>query len=165
MLRIAVTGPESSGKTTLCKALSEYFKVAFVPEYARAYLKKTKGVYKQPDLDCMAKGQLESIENVKNQLLICDTDFSVFEVWSQFKYANVSAYILETVRKDLFDLHILCSPDIPWEEDELRETPNSRAQLFELYKESLHQHNKNYIVVSGSPQNRIEKSLQALAII
>jgi len=62
-------------------------------------------------------------------------------------------------------LHILCSPDIPWEEDELRETPNSRAQLFELYKESLQQHNKNFIVVSGSPQNRIEKSLQALEII
>ena len=42
MLRIAVTGPESSGKTTLCKALSEYFKVAFVPEYARAYLKENE---------------------------------------------------------------------------------------------------------------------------
>ena len=74
----------------------------------------------------------------------------------------MSEVILELVRKDFFNLHILCSPDIPWEEDELRETPNSRLQLFEFYKESLHNYNKNFIVVSGSHKNRIEKSIEAI---
>ena len=38
MLKIIVTGPESSGKTTLCKALSKHYKLPFTKEYARKYL-------------------------------------------------------------------------------------------------------------------------------
>jgi NadR type nicotinamide-nucleotide adenylyltransferase len=162
MLRIAITGPESSGKTTLCTALSQHFNTSFIPEYARSYLEETEGEYKQSDLDCIAQGQLKHLTSCENKISICDTDFSVLEIWSQYKYNHVSEVILELVAKDLFDLHILCCPDIPWEEDPLRENPNSRLQLFELYKESLHRYDKNFIVVTDGPKNRIEKSLQAI---
>ena len=54
MIRIAITGPESSGKTTLCQSLSEHFNVDFIPEFARTYLEITDGKYKQPDLDEIA---------------------------------------------------------------------------------------------------------------
>ena len=38
MLKIIVTGPESSGKTTLCKSLSKHFKIPYSEEFARKYL-------------------------------------------------------------------------------------------------------------------------------
>ena len=162
MLRIAITGPESSGKTTLAKALSEHYNISFVPEFARTYLEKTEGKYKQLDLDIIAQGQLKSIISAEDTIVISDTDFSVLEIWSQYKYKNTSELINKLVQKDLFDLHILCSPDIPWEADLLRENPNSRDLLFKLYSKSLNSNNKNFIVVNGSAKNRLEKSIQAV---
>ena len=162
MLRIAITGPESSGKTTLAKALSEHYNISFVPEFARTYLEKTEGKYEQLDLDKIAQGQLKSLISAEDSIVISDTDFSVLEIWSQYKYKNTSELINKLVQKDLFDLHILCSPDIPWEADLLRENPNSRDLLFELYSKSLNSNNKNFIVVNGSAKNRLEKSIQAV---
>ena len=40
--KIIITGPESSGKTTLCNALSKHFNLPFSKEYAREYLEKLK---------------------------------------------------------------------------------------------------------------------------
>tara|TARA_B100000795_G_scaffold251564_1_gene220503 strand:- start:773 stop:1282 length:510 start_codon:yes stop_codon:yes gene_type:complete len=162
MLRIAITGPESSGKTTLAKAISEHYNISFVPEFARTYLEKTEGKYMQLDLDNIAQGQLKNLISAEDSIVISDTDFSVLEIWSQYKYKNTSELINKLVQKELFDLHILCSPDIPWEADLLRENPNSRDLLFELYSESLKSYNKNFIVVNGSTKNRLEKSIQEI---
>ena len=165
MIRIAITGPESSGKTTLCLSLAEHFNVASIPEFARVYLERTEGDYEQSDLDQIAEGQLESIVSSSNKVDICDTDFSVLEIWSQYKYGNVSVPIQKLVEQDLFDLHILCTPDIPWEEDPLRENADNRDQLFELYKASLKKYNKNFIIVSGEHESRLEKSLQVIDLL
>ena len=162
MIRIAITGPESSGKTTLCRSLSEHLNVSFVPEFARSYLEKTNGEYDYPDLNKIAMGQLERVKSSNSEVVISDSDFSVLEIWSQYKYGSVSTSIQELVKQDLFDLHILCTPDIPWEEDSLRENPDNRDQLFELYKDSLSNYGKNFIVVSGSHESRFEKSLQSI---
>lgn len=162
MIRIGITGPESSGKTALAKSLSEHFKVTDIPEFARGYLEERNGIYNQADLDEMANGQLTAILDSRDSITICDTDFSVLEIWSAYKYGSVSKLINECVKKDLFDLHILCSPDIPWEDDPLRENPNNRDKLFVLYKASLETHNKNFIIVSGHHKKRIEKSLLAI---
>lgn len=162
MIRIAVTGPESSGKTTLCEALAEHFNVTFIPEFCRPYLDARNGEYQQDDLDKIAQGQLESIYASNGSIKICDSDFSVIETWSEYKYGEVSEFIKELVAKDLFDLHILCTPDIPWEDDPLRENPDDRDALFELYVASLEKHNKRYITVSGEHEQRLEKSLQKI---
>ena len=130
MIRIAVTGPESSGKTTLCESLASHFKVAYIPEFARTYLEKTKGNYQQADLDEIAKGQLKNILAATSSVVISDSDFSVMEVWSLYKYGNVSPLIAALVKENTFDLHSLCTPDIPWEEEPLRETPTTRDLLF-----------------------------------
>ena len=162
MLRIAVTGPESSGKTTLCGALAEHYQVCYIPEYARTYLELTQGQYQCTDLEIIAQGQLESLLSFKGQIAICDTDFSVLELWSKYKYNKVSDNIKELVAKDYFDLHVLCTPDMPWELDPLRENPNSRAELFDLYKTNLNKYNKNFIVVNGPHEKRLKKTTQAI---
>ncbi|MGB1104760.1 MAG: AAA family ATPase [Crocinitomicaceae bacterium] len=165
MIRIAVTGPESSGKTSLCQALANHYKIAFIPEYARTYLEHTNGVYNQKDLDKIAQGQFESVITASGEIIISDTDFVVMEIWSIYKYQNASEYITELVKKDLFDLHILCAPDIPWEPDPLREKPNDREELFERYKSALEGYQKEFIIVQGNPKNRLIKSLEKIGQI
>jgi nicotinamide riboside kinase len=160
MLRIAITGPESSGKTTLCRLLSDYFKVPFISEYARTFLENTSGAYQQSDLDFIAKEHLKNILTSTHSVSISDTDFSVLEIWSEYKFKNSSKLIKELAGKDLFGLHILCRPDIPWEADKLRENEHSRLYLFDLYKASLTMHRKNFIVVDGSVENRTKKSIK-----
>ena len=39
-LRIVLYGPESTGKTTLAKALAEHYQTTWVPEFARTYLQE-----------------------------------------------------------------------------------------------------------------------------
>jgi nicotinamide riboside kinase len=69
------------------------------------------------------------------------------------------------VAQDLFDLHTLCWPDIPWEADPLRENPDNRDKLFELYKASLIQYNKNFIIISCGLEKRFEQCLQNIALL
>ena len=162
MLRIAITGPESCGKTTLSAALAECYHVSYIPEFARNYLEQIQGQYQCSDLDIIAQGQLKSLLSFNGQIAICDSDFSVLELWSKSKYNKVSDNIKELVAKDYFDLHVLCTPDMPWESDPLRENPNSRAELFELYKTNLNKYNKNFIEVNGPHENRLKKTTQAI---
>ena len=84
MPKIIVTGPESSGKSTLCKALSAHFKIPYSEEFARGFLDELGSNYKKDDLLKIAKGQLNSEENT--QLL--DTDLITIKLWSQYKYGS-----------------------------------------------------------------------------
>lgn len=69
-----VTGPESTGKSTLCKKLADYFKTEWVPEFAREYLLKNGAAYSFEDLLTIAKGQLALEDRYAAQLINKDID-------------------------------------------------------------------------------------------
>ena len=71
---IVVIGPESSGKTTLCKGLATHYNVPFTEEYARKYLEIQGADYNLEDLLQIAKGQLLLEQSNKNEFAIHDTD-------------------------------------------------------------------------------------------
>jgi len=162
MIKIIVTGPESSGKTTLCKLLSEHFNTPFTEEYAREYLNKQDEKYTQSDLKRIAKGQLLK-EKKEEELLICDTDLITIKIWSEYKYGNCNNWILEQIAKQKTEnrFYILCKPDIPWEEDPLRENPTNREELFEIYKEELEKLKHNYSIIEG--EERIKNSIAKIS--
>ena len=162
MIRIAFTGPESSGKSTLAQALATIENGAYIPEFARAYLEENGPDYEVDDLDIMVQGHAESIENSKNPLIFADTDFVVFKVWSEHKYELASPLIHRLISENWFDLHVLCAPDIPWEPDVLRENPDDRNELFLRYVKTLEMYRKEYVIVEGSHEKRIKKVQEAL---
>ena len=159
MLKIIVTGPESSGKTTLCKELCKHFKVPFAKEFARQYLTNLDKDYTQNDLFEIAKGQLASEHNF--QLL--DTDLITIKIWNKYKYGNCNNWILKQIEKQKSEnrFYILCSPDIPWENDPLRENPINRNQLLKLYKKEIEKLGHNYFLLEG--ENRLEKSISKIS--
>ena len=160
MLKIIVTGPESSGKTTLCKVLSKHFKIPSTEEYAREYLNLGRE-YKEEDLLEIAKGQLQSENN--SQLL--DTDLITIKIWSEYKYGNCDKWILAHIEKQKSEnrFYLLCKPDIPWQADEQRENPNNREQIFKFYKEELTNLGYDYFIVEG--EKRKEKSIKIVGEI
>tara|TARA_B100001758_G_C18382174_1_gene597871 strand:- start:833 stop:1333 length:501 start_codon:yes stop_codon:yes gene_type:complete len=159
MVKIIATGPESSGKTTLCKAISKHFKIPFNKEYAREYLNKlTDRNYVQQDLLKIAKWQLKAEKRI--QLL--DTDLITIKIWSEYKYGNCNNWILEEIEKQKKDsrLYFLCKPDIEWISDPLRENPKNRMTLFKLYKKELDNSDHNYTVIEG--KNRALKAIKKI---
>lgn len=157
MKRFAVTGPESSGKTTLAIALAEKYTGIFIPEFARAYLEQKNGLYSIEDLDVIAEKQLALWEEVSTEkLLFCDTEMLVLKIWSEFKYGTCSTFILEALRNQQFEHYFLCRPDIDWEEDPLRENPEDREELFERYLSELKKQGIPFTIVEGSLENRIK---------
>lgn len=164
MKRIAVTGPESSGKTSLAERLAQEFGLAFVPEYAREYLIQRDGKYTQSDLVQIAEGQVKLWSEAKSARgFVADTEMLVMKIWSDFKYGETDPVILSLLQKQHFDHYFLCYPDIPWEEDPLREHPEQRLELFELYLKELQDRKLPFTILKGDLSQRLEacrKSMQ-----
>lgn len=158
MLKIIATGPESSGKTTVCKALSEHFNIPFNKEYARKFLNNLEREYNQNDLLAIAEGQLASEHSFK----LLDTDLITIKIWSNYKYGNCEKWIIKQIEKQKSEkrIYLLCKPDIPWQADPLRENPTDREELFEIYKQELENLGLTYFIVEG--KNRVEKSISKL---
>lgn len=153
-LKIAFTGPESSGKSTLASWLSEEIDGVYCEEFARNYL-TGKQNYDEDDLLKIAKGQLLIWENVDpKKHLIADTELIVIEIWSNWKFNKCDTFINSQLKKQDFDFYFLCKPDIPWVYDPLRESPNDREDLYKIYFETLTNYKFNFCVLEGSLVNR-----------
>ncbi len=156
--KIVILGPESTGKSTLCKHLADHYHTFWCPEYARDYLLEHGKDYTYDDLLVIAKGQINmedeyvySIQNSKFkiqnsganfhlqpsnlglptsniQLLFIDTNMYVMKVWCEFVFGNCHQFILNEIVKRKYDLYLLCNIDLPWVKDELREYPDLKVR-------------------------------------
>lgn len=134
-----ITGPESSGKSFLTENLAKYYDATRVQEFARQFL-ENKPNYTEDDLLEIAKGQLSAERKAfasDSHMVFCDTGIEVIYIWSEVKFGRVNPDLINLIEFIRYDLVLLCSPNIPWEFDELREHPNEREQLFEKYQDFL----------------------------
>ena len=157
--KIIITGPESSGKTTLCEQISNHFNIPFAKEFARSYIDNLHRNYIIVDLLSIAKEQLKS--ELNSQLL--DTDLITIKIWSEYKYGRCDKWILDQIEKQKTEkrFYLLCKPDIPWQPDKQRENPIDREVLFEIYKEELGDLRHKYLIVEGG--NRTENSISKIS--
>tara|TARA_B100002051_G_scaffold192716_1_gene182721 strand:+ start:2472 stop:2978 length:507 start_codon:yes stop_codon:yes gene_type:complete len=165
MIKISFVGPESSGKTTLAETLSKKLNCTLVSEYARKYL-KDKSDYSVHDLKKIAVGQskefYKKLKRRKN-FLVSDTCLIDIEIWSEVKFKTLDPEIKKISDNENFDIYFLCRPDIPWEEDHLRENPNERDFLYDKFKEKLSNRKKKYYVVYGRLDNRLAFCLDIIS--
>ena len=163
--RIAITGPESTGKSELASQLAHHYRTIFVPEIARDYLVTLGKAYIFEDIVKIAKKQLET-ENAMaekaEKILFCDTDLLVTKVWSSFKFGKCDPWIEEKVKSHRYDLYLLCDIDLPWMEDPLRENPGQREKLFGIYLKELQQLKVNFAIISGAGVERTENAILAV---
>ena len=163
MKKIIITGPESSGKTTLAKALAAHFKTVSVPEFAREYIDQLGRPYVESDLLEIAKGQLR-LENEMakraSNFLFCDTDLITIKIWALDKFGKCDPWILEQITQRQYELYLLCASDIPWEPDPQREDENRRDEIFEMYAHELKSQNVNWEIVRGLGEKRLRKAIE-----
>ena len=159
--KIIITGPESSGKTTLCEQLSNHFNIPFTKEFARSYIDNLDRSYIIGDLLSIGKEQLKS--ELNSQLL--DTDLITIKIWSEYKYGRCDKWILDQIEKQKTEkrFYLLCKHDINWQADKQRENPNDREVLFKIYKQELDDLGHKYFIVKG--ENRMENSILKISSI
>jgi len=165
MFKIAITGPESTGKTVLAKQLADQYETIWVPEFSRKYLKKTKGVYREKDLYTILMGQIKAeikMSSKANKFLFCDTDPLVIWIWSKVKFRQVDEQIEKTLHEHPYDFYLLTSPDLVWKKDELRESEGQLNELFEMYLNKLNELGRSYAVVSGKGPDRLKCAIGVL---
>ena len=167
MLKIAILGPESTGKTKLAEQLAEHFHTDFVPEFSREYLKDFPKKYDLNDVIAIAKGQQKNIEKATEKspnILISDTEAIVNKVWCEYVFKQTPQEIEDLVQNQDFDLYLLCDTDLEWSYDPLRENPdlNERKTIFALYLKALDDVKANYAVISGQGSDRFDNALKAI---
>jgi nicotinamide riboside kinase len=162
-IKIVVIGPESTGKTTLARQLAEYYQTVWVKEYAREFIENLDRDYMESDLLTIAKGQIRAEEKLlakAENILICDTDLIVVQIWAEVKYGRCANWILEQVEQRDYDLYLLCGTDIPWEFDAQREHPAFRDELHTIYLKTLKKYHKPYVKLVGNKAIRFNHAIE-----
>ena len=157
MLRISLTGPESTGKTTLATRLAAHYGTVFAPEFAREYLADTGPHYTPEDLEEIARGQLAAeaaAETQAHRVLFCDSDLLVIKIWSEHSFGSCPEWVLSSIDEQQYDLILLMGVDVPWEPDPLREHPHLRQHFYDLYRRELRERMSNFAEINGNPDRR-----------
>jgi NadR type nicotinamide-nucleotide adenylyltransferase len=163
--KVAIIGPESTGKSELSEFLAKEFNTVWVPEYARTYLDNLQRPYQFADLTEIARGQValeEALIAKANRVLICDTDLYVIKVWSAFKYGICDPQILEWIAMRRYDLYLLTYIDLPWEPDPYREHPDKRDALYKMYLEEMKNQRVPFVEIKGERADRRSVAISSI---
>lgn len=160
-LKIALTGPESTAKTSLAMRLSATCKVTWIAEYSREYLHVHGNHYQASDILKMSEEYLLKLKNLQNveHTVLLDTDLLTYIVWYKFKYGQPPDSLINGWKANAADFYLLCYPDLLWQSDPLRENPLDRMHLFNEFLHLLHDAKLPYGLVTGSGRKRINRAL------
>jgi NadR type nicotinamide-nucleotide adenylyltransferase len=143
MRTVVVTGPESTGKTTLVASLAQAYDTACSPEFARRYA-ETHPSLGADDVEPIARGEIivEDLAQAEagargRPIVIHDVDLVSTVVYARHYYGACPPWIVDEARGRRADLYLLCAPDVPWIPDGIRDLPMAREQLFTEFRATL----------------------------
>lgn len=166
IIKIAVVGPESTGKSSVAEGLARHYNTVCVPEYAREYCRNLNREYTLQDEMNMFYGQLalerSLVPFAQNNLLICDTMFLTIKVWCDHLFGYTPQEVNEKLQICRYDFYLLMDIDLPWEDDPLRDFPDLRHHFMKVWHNELQAIGANYTVISGLGDERFANALAAV---
>ena len=163
---VVVIGPECTGKTTLARELAEHVGVAWVPEFARAFVDRARRPVRFDDVDAIGRGQQAAEDEARRRdprLLVLDTDLVSTWVYSRHYYGDCPSWIEGAARERRADLYLLLGTDVPWvAEGDQREQPHRREELYALFRQALEQLDASFVEVRGTWAERRAAAIAAV---
>ena len=163
--KIAIVGPESTGKSTISLQLAKHYQVPWVAEYARFYCAALTGPCTLQDEINMFHGQVALEESVlasaQTDFIICDTTFITVKIWSDEMLGKTPQIVLDAIKSRSYDFYLLMDIDLPWQDDPLRDFPHKRAHFMQVWHQELKAINANYQVISGT-ETRLQNAVSAI---
>ncbi len=163
--KIAIVGPESTGKSTISAQLADHYNTVWVPEYAREYCTALTAPCTWQDEINMFKGQLEIEKQClpnASKILICDTTFITVKIWSDHMFGKSPQEVLDELPRHPYDLFLLMNIDLAWQEDPLRDFPLEREYFMGVWHEELKALNANYHLISGTNEERLKNAIKKI---
>ncbi len=163
--KIAIIGPESTGKTTLARQLAEHFDSLWVPEYSRLLLEFRKTPCIEADVEIILIGQYalqKTFECFSKSHLICDTEPRLSKVWALFLYGRFNSKLDDFINASYFDHYAITKPDIPWEPDPLRSLPTGGVDFFIACISQFSSTPTPVSEIEGKEQARLNNAIDAL---
>jgi HTH-type transcriptional regulator, transcriptional repressor of NAD biosynthesis genes len=177
--KIVLYGPESSGKTTLAKALALHYGSVWVPEYARYYLleqdrhtgRLAQGIVSTyADIAPMALGQIaleDSLAEVvpPGRPLFCDTSPLTNLVYSRYYFGQAPDWLEREAPARSYALYLLLRPEVPWVPDPLRDRPADREALFGHFRAALVASGQPFAELAGDAPTRLARAREAVEAV
>lgn len=183
--RIIVVGSESTGTTTLAKALVDHYRPRFpklsaVPEYGRDYTYGKFDALRQhtPDAvlaemtwDARDFSHIAARQTVMENtaadtcpLVIADTDALATTLWERFyvgEHSYGSYHAMDALPRR--DLYLITDHDgVDFEDDGWREGEHRRAEMTEWFKETLTGEGHSWILVTGDHERRMKTAVDII---
>lgn len=168
--RIALFGPESTGKSQLAEALARHYQEPWAQEYVREFWDQHRGVVTAKDLDAIARGQIANEENAAaraKRVVFCDTELLTNVLWADLLFPGAcSPWVREAaeVRCRQYALYLLCLTDLPFGFDPQRSFPDEedRAACMRLWRQTLEEKKLPYVEVTGEGDARLSRARAAV---
>lgn len=165
MIRVVLTGSESTGKTTLAARLAEHYHAVLVPEFVREYAEKKGGPLDFNDHGPIARGQIAlEDEHIARggRLVVQDTDLLSTAVYCDHYFGRCPAWIAEAAVARKPDLYLLCEIDVPWLEDGVRDRGHLREEMQALFREAVRESGAAYVAIAGDWEARFAMAVAAI---
>ncbi len=168
---VVLTGPESSGKSTLAKALAKRFGAPLVGEYVREFIEEHQRDTCYADIDTIARRQLQRELEARAKrppLLLLDTHLLSNKLWSEVLFDQSPTWLETALKEQHFDVIGLLSPEgLPWQADGQRCQPelSKRQHFHQQMKRWLQAHQQPVLHLQGSWESRyqqLESAIEAL---
>ena len=162
IIRVVLTGAESTGKTTLAQSLAKHYGTVWAPEFLRQFVEEKGVLPVASDTPLIAEGHLEQEQHylkLAHRLLFLDTDLISTSVYHRFYFDSPCNTVLSAAHRRCADLYLLMEPDIPWVPDPgQRDGPDTRKAIHQLLSDALQ--SLPHVRISGDRATRFRTAVQ-----
>jgi NadR type nicotinamide-nucleotide adenylyltransferase len=165
VIRVVLTGSESTGKTTLAESVARHYDAALVPEFVRGFAESRGGVIEFTDHGPIARGQM-ALENDfiahGGDVLVQDTDLLSTVVYCRHYFGRCPEWIESAAAARRPDLYLLCEIDVPWVADGVRDRGDRRDEMQSLFRDAVHASGARTVVLQGEAASRLAAAISAI---
>jgi NadR type nicotinamide-nucleotide adenylyltransferase len=155
--RVCILGGESSGKTTLAKALAERLGTVWVPEYGRELWERQGGKLAWDDMLLIGRKQLEN-ESAQaltaTRFLVCDTSPLTTMFYSHHMFGMIAPELVHLAERH-YDHVLVCAHDFEFVQDGTRQDSTFRARQHRWYLAELAARAQAFCLVQGPLEERL----------
>jgi NadR type nicotinamide-nucleotide adenylyltransferase len=168
VIKVVLTGPESTGKTELAQRLGQHYRAPVAAEFVRDFAARRDGKIEFGDHGAIARGQMSSEDRaiaIAGDVVILDTDLVSTVVYCEHYFGRVPEWIAAEARARAGQLYLLMEPDIPWQADGVRDRPERREEMHGLFRDRLREYGLRYIEIRGKGEERFQAAVDAIDAI